>query len=452
MALTKVFNRMINGSSANVLDFGAKGDGVTDDTAAIQAAFNSGAKEVVLPSGTFLIGTTASDYINITSAHNGMTFRGAGGVIKLADNTPVASSKSALQITGVSNFRVTGIRYDGNATNNTDNTLSSTGLVGFSNVLSSDGVIFSENIIENSNNNGVYFTQGTERGLCVNNIFRNCFGTEMRVGVTPAEGIFMGNTAILDTNIHPGVPKQDGMFAIKYSGSALFTGNKLIVDAGVTDLPANLIWITNPDRVNISNNEIINNAGTAYCVQADMDGDADQIIIRGNTFIGGQGILFQDDGTARTIKELVIADNILKAQSQDGIIVRETGAGLFDVSDTVITGNIVEYSSGYGISCAQNGASISNNKVTKLGGSHGLFISGSNLVCSGNVVDVAASTSRGIEIYATDSVFTGNRVYNYTGIPIREQGSANWNLIHGNHTKGGTITTIGANTVLANNI
>lgn len=38
MALTKINNRMIDGASVNARDFGAVGDGVTDDTAAIQAA------------------------------------------------------------------------------------------------------------------------------------------------------------------------------------------------------------------------------------------------------------------------------------------------------------------------------------------------------------------------------------------------------------------------------
>ena len=41
MSLTKVTYSMIDGSPVNVRDFGAVGDGVTNDTAAIQAAIDS---------------------------------------------------------------------------------------------------------------------------------------------------------------------------------------------------------------------------------------------------------------------------------------------------------------------------------------------------------------------------------------------------------------------------
>lgn len=55
MALTKATYSMIEGAPANVLDFGAVGNGVANDTAALQAAFSSGAKSVYIPAGTYKI-------------------------------------------------------------------------------------------------------------------------------------------------------------------------------------------------------------------------------------------------------------------------------------------------------------------------------------------------------------------------------------------------------------
>ena len=63
MALTKASYSMITGAYVNVLDFGAKGDGTTDDTTAIQSAYNAantstGSVTVFFPSGTYLISNT----------------------------------------------------------------------------------------------------------------------------------------------------------------------------------------------------------------------------------------------------------------------------------------------------------------------------------------------------------------------------------------------------------
>jgi hypothetical protein len=61
MALTKVSYSMIDGATVNVLDFGAVGDNVADDTAAIQAAVDSISNGVVyFPVGTYKITGTIS--------------------------------------------------------------------------------------------------------------------------------------------------------------------------------------------------------------------------------------------------------------------------------------------------------------------------------------------------------------------------------------------------------
>lgn len=64
MALTKAHNRMIANAAVNVKDFGAVGDGVTDDTAAIQAALDQG-DVVYIPQGTYLFSTLNLPYSTI---------------------------------------------------------------------------------------------------------------------------------------------------------------------------------------------------------------------------------------------------------------------------------------------------------------------------------------------------------------------------------------------------
>ena len=58
MSLTKVSYSMIDGAPVSVKDFGAVGDGVADDTAAIQAALDSGHLSIFVPTGIYLISST----------------------------------------------------------------------------------------------------------------------------------------------------------------------------------------------------------------------------------------------------------------------------------------------------------------------------------------------------------------------------------------------------------
>lgn len=60
MALTKAHNRMIEGSSVNVKDFGAVGDGVTDDTAAFQMVASTFG-EIIVPSGEYALNDITID-------------------------------------------------------------------------------------------------------------------------------------------------------------------------------------------------------------------------------------------------------------------------------------------------------------------------------------------------------------------------------------------------------
>ncbi len=92
--------------SVSVKDFGATGDGVTNDTAAINLALASGAKHITMPAGTYILGSELQLYGNdITLSSDD------GAVIK---QTPaVAVSFAAMRLRG-SRVRLVGITFDGN--------------------------------------------------------------------------------------------------------------------------------------------------------------------------------------------------------------------------------------------------------------------------------------------------------------------------------------------------
>jgi hypothetical protein len=94
-----------------VTERGAKGDGVTDDTAAIQQAITDG-NDVVFPPGTWMI----SGEVNV---HSNLTIRGAGiGVttIKLMNNSGVTNMFEAPG--GVSGLTIRDLTIDGNEAQN----------------------------------------------------------------------------------------------------------------------------------------------------------------------------------------------------------------------------------------------------------------------------------------------------------------------------------------------
>jgi parallel beta-helix repeat protein len=109
-------NIAFQGSTMNVKDYGAVGDGKTDDTVAINAAAVKAAKNHVylfFPPGTFII----SSYINIFNGVRGVI--GQGGIIKISDGSHSQSGiklagKADAQKQNVSNCRIEGLKIDMN--------------------------------------------------------------------------------------------------------------------------------------------------------------------------------------------------------------------------------------------------------------------------------------------------------------------------------------------------
>ena len=104
MSLTKLSYAMIQGAPVNVLDFGAVGDGVTDDTAAVQAFFDACQNgRGYMPSGIYKITSALNLYpqycyniegaIDKNSADAGTVIYNAGtGVAILINNEPFTTT------------------------------------------------------------------------------------------------------------------------------------------------------------------------------------------------------------------------------------------------------------------------------------------------------------------------------------------------------------------------
>lgn len=114
MSLTKVSYSMINGSPINVKDYGAVGDGLTDDTAAIQAAITDiialGGGQIYVPNPPVYYKCTST--LTLTSTPNSIEFVGDGiwnSEIKLVsavadtlfDNTAGRLTFSDMSISGM---------------------------------------------------------------------------------------------------------------------------------------------------------------------------------------------------------------------------------------------------------------------------------------------------------------------------------------------------------------
>jgi hypothetical protein len=107
MSLTKVSYSMITGAPANILDYGAVGDGVTNCSNAILAALQSGIQAVYVPLGTFAM----TSNISATIATD-VTFYGHGTII-YTGTTGNTNPLIAIE-TGNNTLTINGLNFDGN--------------------------------------------------------------------------------------------------------------------------------------------------------------------------------------------------------------------------------------------------------------------------------------------------------------------------------------------------
>jgi len=98
MALTKVNDRMLDTGTLNVKDFGATGDGTTNDTTAIQAAIDAATdgSVVYFPPGTYRVDKTSTgvDKYSLNLTTSGVTLKGDQATLRRFDTDISTYAKS----------------------------------------------------------------------------------------------------------------------------------------------------------------------------------------------------------------------------------------------------------------------------------------------------------------------------------------------------------------------
>jgi hypothetical protein len=186
--------------SVSVMDFGATGDGVTDDTAAINAAI-SAAKSVVFPPGTYKVTSTievGTQRVLMGEFPNALTGTGntlsviIGTTASIGDGNPIlqAAATGSTQSIVIKNLTIRG----DTVVDLTDlSTMSSTGIIGMNVRGVKQGMEFIDCTFRNLKS-AVVDTIGT--GNYLDKItFSKCFifGCYLGIDVTPTAGLSLDN-------------------------------------------------------------------------------------------------------------------------------------------------------------------------------------------------------------------------------------------------------------------
>lgn len=260
MSLTRVSYSMINGSSVNVLDYGAVGDGVTNDTAAIQAAITaatSAGAELVFPAGIYKH-TTALTFTCNVQGYGMPRIKSVGNI------------KSVIVTNSYGYFKGIKIQPDGTGTTSNDGlTIAGGARTLFENIYvtgcGNDGIVFdsttNSNNIASLNNvqsrlngrDGIRFELGADNNACLLSNIDASSNTANGITLTgTCSGVVFNNLAA----------QNNGAYGIAYLGASCRNNiGTAYVETNTTadvyfDASAhtNMLWLSNDGSTLTDNN------------------------------------------------------------------------------------------------------------------------------------------------------------------------------------------------------
>jgi parallel beta-helix repeat protein len=291
MSLTKVTYSMIKGAATNVQDFGAVGDGTTNDTAAIQAAINSLANGGTLffPNGEYKLTsslTVTTDNILLQGDLNARIKR--YGAIEI------------FNITGSYN-KISNLQLMGNKTSYPYPAFARAAIV----IVQGDFNNIIENQIEDGNSHGILFRTGgaAQFNLAQGNIVLNCD----EVGISHDGGV---DNRILGNHVSgcgfEGITLDHSSFRCIVDSNRL---NNNCIDGGVGG-----IGVDFTDLCVISNNVITASGALSGITFQNNIGPSNYNVISGNVFDeNDQYGVWLKNGTGGASSDNVISGNVFRA-------------------------------------------------------------------------------------------------------------------------------------------
>lgn len=310
--------------------FGAKGDGTTDDTVAIQAAISASAgRSIYFPAGTYIAAGIDIMFDNLRFFGEGMA-----SVIKLRNG---ANTHLFTHLGGASanRFFVTfeNLRLDGNRANNSSGHIVR--------AYSAHTWLFDRIHFQNAADSAIKFEGQSSSFLALNNVVRNC-----RIEGSTNQALFFGAFAPnnhVESNIIGGVSNwyciEDANAENKFIGNHIHTsaGHGIYLNGATNPIvEGNYVESSNQSGIKVESttqgariigNVCFNNGLTSAGDGINVAGT--DCSVMGNRCFDRQGTKTQDYGiqlTAASARVLVVGNHARTADNQTGGIL-DSGTG-----------------------------------------------------------------------------------------------------------------------------
>jgi len=435
----------------NVKDFGAVGDGVTDDTAAFQAAIDDlpdAGGVVSIPPGTYMVGNLQlKSGTNLVGCGRATVLKarpGAGTVIGMAGGVQ-------------DRIRISDLVIDGNKQ---DEHSDAHGLY-----LSPhpDGTGATTNLVVER----VYFRNHKYYAILIGQgDHRNLLFRDVDILTTDKTGIRIesGSDIWIDRAHIQNVGSANGGYGIGTTRPSAGVHNLSITNSTIAGSGHHNIYLCNTGNVRIENNYLyfagrIDGSGSG--IQAEYGPELTGLTVIGNTIEDSQGYAI----CAAGVHHFVMVGNSIKGGRDPGI--RVSGGS----TNWLISGNTITGVNSIGLLVVPEpadqsfNATISGNVIQGCCMS-GLVVGGQNISITGNTIvdnatwqsraaDDAAACDSGVGLEGAKHVIVmGNRIGNTPGkssqaYGIFEHRGADFNSIYGNDLTNnalGSCITVGANT------